>query len=41
MFWLLGPFFLLTLAMGGILVPKLNLILSLVCREYFIESNDN
>lgn len=41
MYWLLGPFFLLTLAMGGILVPKLNLILSLVCREYLIESNDN
>jgi MFS family permease len=41
MFWLLGPFFLLTLAMGGILVPKLNLILSLVCREYLVESNEN
>jgi hypothetical protein len=41
MFWLLAPFFLLTLAMGGILVPKLNLILSLVCREYFIESKEN
>jgi len=40
MFWLLVPFFLLTLAMGGILVPKLNLILQLVCREYFIQSND-
>jgi MFS family permease len=41
MFWLLAPFFLLTLAMGGILVPKLNLILSLVCRDYFIESKEN
>jgi MFS family permease len=41
MFWLLGPFFLLTLAMGGILVPKLNLILQLICREYFIEANEN
>ncbi|KAE9370812.1 MFS general substrate transporter [Stipitochalara longipes BDJ] len=41
MFWLLGPFFLLTLAMGGILVPKLNLILTLVCREYLVESNNN
>ena len=38
MYWLLGPFFLLTLAMGGIMVPKLNLILSLVCRDYLIES---
>jgi MFS family permease len=26
--------------MGGTLVPKLNLILQLVCREYFIDSND-
>jgi MFS family permease len=41
MLWLIGPFFLLTLAMGGILVPKLNLILSLVCREYLVESNEN
>jgi MFS family permease len=41
MFWLLGPFFCLTLAMGGILVPKLNLILQLICREYFIESHEN
>jgi MFS family permease len=40
MFWLLAPFFLFTLAIGGILVPKLNLILQLVCREYFIDSND-
>ena len=41
MFWLLGPFFLLTLAMGGILVPKLNLILQLICRQYLAESKDN
>lgn len=31
------PFFLYTLAFGGILVPKLDLILTLVCREYLSE----
>ena len=35
--WLLVPFFLFALAVGGILVPKLNLIKALVCREYFME----
>ena len=35
--WLLGPFFLYTLAFGGIVVPKLNLILSLICRNYMSE----
>ncbi|OTB06232.1 hypothetical protein M426DRAFT_318978 [Hypoxylon sp. CI-4A] len=34
-YWLLGPYFLFTLAFGGILVPKLNLIVDLVCRTYF------
>ncbi|TVY55338.1 putative membrane protein, partial [Lachnellula suecica] len=37
--WLLPAFFLLALAVGGILVPKLNLIKSLVCREYFMEQS--
>ena len=37
--WLLPPFFLFALAFGGILVPKLNLIKALVCREYFIEQS--
>ncbi|KAL8810942.1 MAG: hypothetical protein Q9223_001967 [Gallowayella weberi] len=36
-FWLLPPFLLATLAFGGIIVPKVNLILSLICREYFAE----
>ncbi|KAI1376231.1 MFS general substrate transporter [Hypoxylon crocopeplum] len=36
-YWLLGPYFLFTLAFGGILVPKLNLIVDLVCRNYFTE----
>lgn len=35
--WLLGPFFLYTLSFGGIVVPKLNLILSLICRNYMSE----
>ncbi|KAF2085283.1 MFS general substrate transporter [Saccharata proteae CBS 121410] len=33
--WILPPFFLSALAFGGIVVPKLNLILTLICREYF------
>ncbi|TVY52437.1 putative membrane protein [Lachnellula cervina] len=37
--WLIIPFFLFALAVGGIIVPKLNLIKSLVCREYFIEQS--
>ncbi|KUJ14234.1 MFS general substrate transporter [Mollisia scopiformis] len=37
MYWLLPPFFLFAIAGGGIMVPKLNLILSLVCRGYFID----
>ncbi|KAL8763453.1 MAG: hypothetical protein Q9184_000761 [Pyrenodesmia sp. 2 TL-2023] len=36
-FWLLPPFLLATLAFGGVIVPKVNLILSLICREYFAE----
>ena len=37
MYWLLPAFFLFSLAYGGIIVPKLNLILSLVCREYLFD----
>jgi MFS family permease len=37
--WLIPPFFMFALAFGGILVPKLNLIKFLVCREYFIEQS--
>ncbi|KYK59450.1 Major facilitator superfamily domain, general substrate transporter [Drechmeria coniospora] len=36
-FWLLGPFAIFTLAFGGVIVPKLNLILDLVCRHYFAD----
>ena len=37
MFWLLPPYFIFTLAFGGTLVPRINLIVSLVCKEYFSE----
>ncbi|KAL8782094.1 MAG: hypothetical protein Q9213_005705 [Squamulea squamosa] len=36
-FWLLPPFLLATLAFGGVIVPKVNLILALICREYLAE----
>lgn len=36
-FWLLGPYLLFTLAFGGVVIPKINLILDLVCRQYFNE----
>ncbi|RFU27052.1 hypothetical protein B7463_g9287, partial [Scytalidium lignicola] len=36
-YWLLPPFFLFALSFGGIIVPKLNLILSLVCRRYLAD----
>ncbi|KAJ4864798.1 major facilitator superfamily domain-containing protein [Trichoderma breve] len=36
-FWLLGPYAVFTLAFGGLIVPKLNLILDLVCKQYFAD----
>lgn len=36
-FWILGPFLLMALAFGGVIAPKTNLILELVCREYIAE----
>lgn len=36
-FWLLPPYALFTLAFGGSIVPKLNLIVTLVCDRYFKE----
>ncbi|KAH0565531.1 hypothetical protein GP486_001064 [Trichoglossum hirsutum] len=36
-YWLLPPFLLFTLAFGAIIVPKLNLILALICRRYFAD----
>ncbi|KAH7035560.1 major facilitator superfamily transporter [Microdochium trichocladiopsis] len=35
--WLVGPFLLFTLAFGGVIVPKLNLIVDLVCHQYYAE----
>lgn len=36
-FWLLFPFAVFTLAFGGVIVPRLNLILDLVCKQYFAD----
>ncbi|KAI9793709.1 MAG: hypothetical protein M1816_007604 [Peltula sp. TS41687] len=36
-YWLLPPFLLWTLSWGGVIVPKLNLILSLICRQYLAD----
>ncbi|KAI2615662.1 MFS general substrate transporter [Hypoxylon sp. NC1633] len=36
-YWLIGPYALFTIAFGGIIVPKLNLIVDLICRNYFTE----
>ncbi|ROT41807.1 MFS general substrate transporter [Sodiomyces alkalinus F11] len=37
--WILGPFFLFSLAFGGVLVPRLNLTLDLICRKHFADQN--
>ncbi|KAF5848466.1 hypothetical protein GGP41_005825 [Bipolaris sorokiniana] len=34
-YWLLPPFLLFTIAFGGIIVPKINLIMDLVCEDYY------
>lgn len=36
-YWVLGPFFIMACAFGGIIAPKMNLILDLICREYIAE----
>ncbi|KAF3767568.1 MFS general substrate transporter [Cryphonectria parasitica EP155] len=36
-YWLIPPYALFTLAFGGSIVPKLNLIIDLVCQRYFAE----
>ncbi|KAK6828179.1 hypothetical protein PG987_011520 [Apiospora arundinis] len=36
-YWLIGPYFLFTLAFGGVLVPRINLIVDLVCRDYMAD----
>ncbi|KNB18714.1 hypothetical protein FOXG_16153 [Fusarium oxysporum f. sp. lycopersici 4287] len=36
-YWLLFPFTVFTLAFGGVIVPKLNLILDIVCKQYLAD----
>lgn len=36
-YWLVAPYMLFTLAFGGMIVPKIELIVSLVCHRYFAE----
>ncbi|KAA8909772.1 major facilitator superfamily domain-containing protein [Sphaerosporella brunnea] len=38
-FWLLPPYWLYSTAGGVVAVPRLNIILDLICREYFSERN--
>jgi MFS family permease len=40
-YWLLGPYVIFTLAFGGVVVPKLDLILDLVCRQYFADQHSH
>lgn len=40
-FWLLTPFALSALAFGGVIVPKVNLILTLICNDYFRDNPPN
>lgn len=40
-YWLLPPFLLFTIAFGGVIVPKVNLIMDLVCTEYYASNNPN
>ncbi|KAH6625747.1 tetracycline-efflux transporter-like protein [Boeremia exigua] len=40
-YWLLPPFLLFTVAFGGVVVPKLNLIMDLVCEEYYASLDGN
>lgn len=36
-FWILVPFIVMTLAFGGIISPRINLFLNLICREYLAD----
>ncbi|EGX92909.1 tetracycline-efflux transporter, putative [Cordyceps militaris CM01] len=36
-FWLMGPYAIFTLAFGGVIVPKVTLILDLVCNKHFAD----
>ena len=37
MYWIIGPFLLYTIAFGGSIVPKTNLIQDLLCRDYYMQ----
>ncbi|KAF2668216.1 MFS general substrate transporter [Microthyrium microscopicum] len=34
-YWLIGPFGISAMAHGGVMVPKVNLVLNLICHNYF------
>ncbi|KAH8659831.1 major facilitator superfamily domain-containing protein [Xylariales sp. PMI_506] len=38
-YWLIGPYLLYTLAFGGIMIPRVNLVVSLICRQYYAEQS--
>ncbi|KAF2277971.1 tetracycline-efflux transporter-like protein [Westerdykella ornata] len=38
-FWLIPPYLLYTTAFGGIIVPKLNLIMNLICNDYYASNS--
>ncbi|KAF5026850.1 hypothetical protein F66182_1045 [Fusarium sp. NRRL 66182] len=40
-YWLLGPYIIFTLAFGGVIVPKISLILDLVCKQYFADQHSH
>lgn len=40
-YWLLPPFMLYCLAMGAVSVPKLNVILNLICQQYGLENGSS
>lgn len=37
---MLIPFFVMSIAFGGVISPRLNLILNLICRKYYIEMEE-
>lgn len=39
LYWLLPPFFIVSLAAGATIVPSVNLVVSLVCRSHFIQKS--
>ncbi|TQS38459.1 hypothetical protein Golomagni_01034 [Golovinomyces magnicellulatus] len=41
MYWLLAPYFIYAVAMGSILVPRLSLIVNLLCRSQLIKESAN